>query len=547
MIKYISCAKIKFLLFALLLVLPVANAEIKTFDNEYLANIFVMSQPGEITEVSGNVVIELIDTIYKEVKQISWSHKNKVIMLEGDELDDVDDLLDQYPSSMKELGSSQIIEQDFDPVGGIQYHRFLRKAKFDEQILGYYKRTYISYGTTINIMEADLDIVEQLVEVKGDGDYFELNGNVYYEYTDEATRKYHSNHLKPSQNDFHYFWTNGGKLFHLKFHAGNKAAWGREEDDEKSILAIYLEKYPSDLKKPAKQIEETEDMPETIEDTPDIQEPAETKKTITIKAYDDFLDIPVFQADVYIGNKRMGQTKRDGSIQIETEIPVRVKLKKDEYRDVIKAVSGDATINMHHKYEPFRVPKGYERYVNQKRIYGWVRSWYTGFLNTAPEGWIEIHPKGIRKYSFPMKSDDKITVLKDSIWIIKGFVHGSSRGWWPSDYEAIENDNWVCSDYATMTTSFGNSYNIPTRRVSIATKKAGLMGYWGRKEVKHAFSEAYIPEAGGWINYDATRGVVNEPCVYVEDAVCVYWAKADWETEHEVDVTEKYSCGKLCD
>ncbi len=286
-----------------------------------------------------------------------------------------------------------------------------------------------------------------------------------------------------------------------------------------------------------------------------------------LQVKDFYTGQPINRAVVYLNDKIIGVTNSKGVIDdvISVNKEGKLKISATGYKTITQDITGKENVKLSltlkPQYEPFEIPKGYENYVSTKKIYSWLKD---QGKTEAYKGYVNIHPgeTKLRTYSFPITSNEKKTVLKQVISRVRSKespmitydhscvpeIQESCEAWHDSDYKILETKKGVCSDFATIAVSFANSYQIPTRRVSVAYDESSLIQKYIFRETNygyHAFSEVYLSEEEGWKNFDITWKVLDNTCVYAKKG-CLVYAKIIDENK-ETDLTEIYSCNKLCD
>lgn len=295
-----------------------------------------------------------------------------------------------------------------------------------------------------------------------------------------------------------------------------------------------------------------------------------TSVDLKFTALDKHTETDIPWALVMHNEEMLGITDRNGmfsqTIEAEGGEAPRITLLKMGYKPLnVEVRDGWQTVYMEQTHGLFEVPEGYERYVNTDEIYGWVKSG-----SSVNEEYVDIHPQEakLRRYSFPISSGERVEALKavmakvrdkenplmvydDECMDDKTKYTAECEAWHPSDYTILESGSGVCSDYATLAVSFANSYNIPTRRISVAWVKDTWKTYFTfipgvePDMAYHAFSEVYLP-GDGWTQFDIGWNALDDPCRYARSSECFVYALAEKDTENEVDRIGVYKCGAYC-
>jgi len=275
------------------------------------------------------------------------------------------------------------------------------------------------------------------------------------------------------------------------------------------------------------------------------------KGTIKIIVSDKILNQRIKGALIYLNDELKGATNQDGEFSVSTyameyNLKISAKGYVDSDKKVLLEEGEEEIINIELAQsleQRFEVPPGFEKYVYAEQASHTV-----------------IHPqeKRLLSYSFPILSLEKVDVAKDLIEKVDDFLfydgncwperNDDCQAWHDSEYDVIEAGRGVCYDWATLGTSFSDSYGIPSRYTR---------GCWYRKNLHgtrvascHAWQEVYLSEEGGWIHMDTLWNRYNDPCVYSRGMSlnCVGdFIAFDPQTKQWIPRDDVYVCGKPCD
>lgn len=274
---------------------------------------------------------------------------------------------------------------------------------------------------------------------------------------------------------------------------------------------------------------------------------------IDVTVIDSTLSNAVSKAYIYINDELRGFTNEKGDFQ--ASLPAGnyvIKVKARGYEDTTKeiAITNDKVakidVKLFQKLEiRFDVPQGFEKYVYATKA-----------------AWTDIHPQENRlmSYSFPLFSTNKVDVARDLIKVVDQYLNydysclesptpQTCKAWHKSEYDVIDTHSGVCYDWATLGTSFTDSYGIPARYIQVYWKYKSRTGGDG-KTVGHAWQEIYLPELGGWKHLDTLWNEFDNPCIYANKPSidCVYDGGAFYNPEtSKYEKVNTYQCGKpLC-
>ncbi|MBW2982541.1 transglutaminase-like domain-containing protein, partial [Candidatus Woesearchaeota archaeon] len=518
-------------------------------------------------KLHNNNVYVVYDSLVKtDLIGIAWSHNKNVIVIKNLYLDEDHELvqtyLENYESDLALADDSIIIPKDIDPTETIGTVELKSIVSFKDKIedYGYYYWSYPGFSATVNIIdrtELDLNLLGQELNIPNlaeDIKILNLSENYYYHYSDPPI--------------YHNFWYHNDKIFYIKFYSSRYMH--RYDKTENKILDMYFDFFPSEIEKQAEKEPvkfELEEIEEEIEEEQIEEEPIPDEESAVfyfdIEVMDTVLEKPVQYALIYVNNNFEGLTDSKGIFKgrikkkPSEEIKIRIEKKGYETKQT-KITNQDAiTINLKLRYDVFDIPEGYEKYVNRNKIFAWIKK-----RISVVQDYVDIHPQEnkLRSYSYPIITEDKLEALQTLIKKVRDkenplmtydhncypYMLPGCDAWHKSDYDILEAKEGVCADYSTLAVSFGNSYNIPTRQIRAVWKEDSLLSFLGiYSRGRHAFAESYIP-GKGWVHFDIGWGIYNYPCIYSKGALCVESAVAEYGTDNEENVIEKYACGKIC-
>lgn len=280
---------------------------------------------------------------------------------------------------------------------------------------------------------------------------------------------------------------------------------------------------------------------------------AKQKGQIRIKVIDPLLSKPISRSKIYINDVLKGMANDNGIFEAELYsgrysmlVTAKGYANKTQYIAVEENKRLDVEVLLSQTLEMrFEIPEGYEKFV---------------YASKAAKTDIHPHEKRLRSYSFPLYSTNKEDVAKDLIHVVDNFLvytkapevcwtnyYDGCVSWHRSDYKVIETGKGVCYDWATLGTSFTDSYGIPARYVHGCWKSISLTGE--KKGSCHAWQEVYLPELGGWKHLDTLWNEFDNPCVYASgmSVKCVSGFGAYNPDTGKYDDLGTYLCGKECD
>jgi len=278
--------------------------------------------------------------------------------------------------------------------------------------------------------------------------------------------------------------------------------------------------------------------------------------TLAVHLTDKNTKQPVSNAVLYVNGIAKVTTKDDGTAAISlypSDYDVKIKKKGYELIEFTQFIEEKKTSSRDFELEPaleavFNIPLGYEEYVTAQKASG-----------------TNIHPqeKQLMQYSFPLLSKNKVDVAKDLISVVDKYldydmscynaviekkpIPSICKAWHTSDYDIIQTHSGVCYDWATLGTSFSNSYGIPSRFVHGCWTSVSLTGK--KESLCHAWEEVYLPELGGWKHLDTLWNEFDNPCVYAKQlsVSCVSsFAYYDPSSSSFVSLDSTYGCRKIC-
>lgn len=272
---------------------------------------------------------------------------------------------------------------------------------------------------------------------------------------------------------------------------------------------------------------------------------------LSITLLDSAISKPVTKAYIYINNELKGTSNDKGIFQTslmsgEYEINIQsrgysnktIKMNVNEKKMTNNIINLTQLLGIR-----FDIPSGFEKYVYAKQA-----------------SWTTIHPQEekLMSYSFPLYSSDKVDIANDLITVVDKYLTydytcldnptpATCQAWHNSEYDIINTHKGVCYDWATLGTSFTNSYGIPARFTHGCWQYKSLTGGEG-KSICHAWEEVYLPEIGGWKHLDTLWDQFDNPCIYSQGSTvnCVFgFANYNPETS-EFESTNMYNCNKEC-